>query len=255
MDKSKTLFIRLFIFIVIASSVGFLILSVDNTEFKDVIIQNYQEERLDISALSYDTNDVYNSFPYKEFLQKINHADVRAISKYEEELTQRAGNPFVSQSVLSQALTNKLHLERTRDLDTLNAILVWADKYKVNEANSSSNALMYKSIHSHWYNYVANHLDELSKEKSSIKYDFKFRYLIRKCNENKFEVMGETSKIEKVVTNVIDQRWSYLFYRFWSSTSWKFKAILFSVAGIGLVLVLFGFKYIQITYLNRKKDA
>lgn len=245
----KILFVSCILFLIY---IGYVILNVKHDPFYKVSIENPHYESFEISDLSLTTTDnLYDSFPYEAYNHKINYTNFQLIDTHLSELDSITHNPFLSQSILSVALTSKLTQLNSMNLDTLYGILQWSNQFQKYSYQQPKYQAFYQSIQSYWYNQVSNSLIRISKQNSDMKYEFKYRYLIQRCKEKGFMIGGKVSKIEKIVIYLIEQKWSYLFFRFWNNTSFLFKGIIFSTVLTNLVFVSFGIKYIKIHKIRK----
>jgi hypothetical protein len=190
-----------------------------------------------------ESADVVASFPYKSFLDSSSFCNIRSIQNDLSVLDSCfKSSPNVGLEIYIKALTEKLEERISPSFvqynpDSLIALVRWTEKFDCYKDVDELNARAYKIIYRHWMNFVSNHLGKYYEANSSIKYDFKFRYLTAICQSKKFSPPLGDSNTEKVVTNLIDQKWAYLFNRFWDGTGLVFKLL----ALIGLMVTLYGF--------------
>ncbi len=243
--------VSLIILLLLFSYIGYMILSIENNPFQKVDIVNPNKEVFEIKDLPFTTvENLYETFPYEDYTQKIDYNNFQLIDAHLVELDTITKSPFLSQSILSLALTTKLKQINYTNLDSLYSILLWADQFQNYSYKQPKYRDFYESIQSYWLNKVANTLTDISKENTGIKYNFKYRYLIQYCRERGFNIGGKVSKIEKIVIYFIDQKWSYLFARFWGGTSWVFKGMVFIAIAINLFLIGLGGKHIKLKYIK-----
>lgn len=227
-------------------------ISKKNDQFNLVQINNEYGESFFLTDLSINNENLYDSFPYQEYLNKIKYTDTSQFNKHLKELNILTKNQFLSQSILSLCLTNKLEkLNDTKNLDTLYGILLWTDKFYDYSFIEKNNQAFYESIPSYWYNYVANTLSDLSVENEQIQFNFKYQYLVQKCSERGYFSEQKMNIMDKVMMNVIQSRWFYLIHRFWNNTSHLFKMLFLSLFFINIFLITLGIKYIKIRYLKK----
>lgn len=200
-----------------------------------------------------DAADMAVSFPYDSFLDSTSFCSIRSIqndlkiidSCFKE-------NPNSGKEIYIRALTEKLE-ERIGpsftqyNPDSLIALIHWVGKFDVYKDLDDQNGRIYKIIFRHWMNFISNRLGKYYEDDSAIKYDFKFRYLTAICQSKKYAPPLGDSKTEKVVTNLIDSKWAYMFNRFWNGTGLKFKLL----ASLGLLLTLYGFFCIFKTHFKK----
>jgi len=187
--------------------------------------------------------DVAASFPYGPFLESTSFCNLRNIqndlkiidSCFKE-------NPNSGREIYIKALTEKLEERISPSFihynpDSLITLIQWVVKFDAYKDLDDNNARIYKIIFRHWMNFISNRLGKYYEDNSAIKYDFKFRYLTAICQSKKYAPPLGDSKTEKVVTNLIDQKWAYMFNRFWNGTGPMFKLFV----SLGLLVTLYGF--------------
>lgn len=234
----------------IAFSLYIFIIAVktDNENFKSVTLftkatNNPNHELIDLTT--YESLSL-ESFPFNDYIKNTDLQDQTTLDNDLEILKAKTNNDFLSNNILVTALTEKLYSQIwSTDLDTINKIMVWVDQLNFKESDIEV------PINLYWYNHFSNHLSKLAKQNPNSKYGFKYRYLAQRCNEKLVLVNTGNSNFEKVILNIIDQNWSYLFNRFWFSSTVIFKIILL-VGIIPLVIVLtLGIKYITLLIKNK----
>ncbi len=238
----NALFIAFFLYLFI------IVIKTDNENFKSVTLftkaTNNPNHKL-IDLKTYESLS-FNNFPFDEYIKNTDLQDQTTLDNDLEILKAKTNNDFLSNNILVTALTEKLYSQIwSTDLDTINKIMVWVDQLNFKESDIEV------PINLYWYNHFSNHLSKLAKLNPNSKYEFKYRYLSQRCNEKLVLVNTGNSNFEKVILNIIDQNWSYLFNRFWFSSTVIFKIILL-VGIIPLVIVLtLGIKYITLLIKNK----
>jgi hypothetical protein len=90
----------------------------------------------------------------------------------------------------SKALTDTLdkikHEQFTANLDSMIYLFQWADKYRVYSDIDTTNTILYSAIHEFWITKISDKLAQLSKDNSTILTNFKFKFLVAKCDEIKY---------------------------------------------------------------------
>jgi hypothetical protein len=207
-----------------------------------------------IKRLLPDSNnvDLITTFSYKTYLEQANYENVKFIKRDLIAIDSFSkNNPMTSQKVLSLALTDSL-LPKIKikfsnyQPDTLITFMQWVEGFKFYAQYDELYEPFYTSIYTYWVTYIANKLDEYSKSDANLKYKYKFRFVAGKCKENKFTVSPTPSEIEKVVNNVVDSKWAYLYKRLWSASLTQKIAILI----VGLFTLI---TYIITIFFIRKK--
>lgn len=136
-------------------------------------------------------------------------------------------------AILTDSLQNKIKVRfNSFNPDTLNALLVWAEKMKVLSETDADYQMFLEVVSSYWINFVSNNLSKLSEDDSSIKYKFKYKYLVSRCAQNLNQPNIKVSSTEKIINYTIEGRWGYLWDRFYNGTPIIFKILAFALGGI-----------------------
>jgi hypothetical protein len=238
----NALLIALFLYLFVIA------IKTDNENFKSVTLFTKAENNPNIKLIDLTTYDslTFGNFPYKDYIKSRDLDNKTTLNNDLVILKGKTESDFESNNILVTALTEKLYSEIwSTDLDTINQIMVWVDQLNFKESDIEEPISLF------WYDHFSNHLTNLARQKPNSKYEFKYRYLAQQCKKKLFLVNAGNSNFEKVILNLIDQNWSYLFNRFWFSTSILFKIILL-VGIIPLVILLaFGMKYIKLIIKNK----
>lgn len=233
------------LFIAFFSYLFVIAIKTDNENFKSVTLfkKNHNNKLMDLTT--YDSLSSSN-FPYNDYIKSKNLNNQTTLSNDLALLKVKTKSDFESNNTLITALTEKLYPEIwSTDLDTINQIMVWVDQLSFKESNIKEPISLY------WYNHFSNHLSNLEGQNPNSKYGFKYRYLAQQCRKKQFLVNTGNSNFEKIILNLIDQNWTYLFKRFWFSTSVIFKITLL-IGIIPLVILLtLGIKYITLLIKNK----
>jgi len=182
--------------------------------------------------------NIHKEFPYDIYLDSSNYNNVEQLLHDISTLDSFIPlNHEINLEVLSTALTDKLN-ERYKNRfheyspDSILLIIQWAEKFHSYANIDRSNARLYESIYDNWIEFAIQRLDEYYYTDNSIKYNFKYKYLLERCRENKFNGSVGFTRFEKVINNIIEKKWRYLLNRFWIGTTIYCK--LFAVIIIGL---------------------
>ena len=239
----KLIFVSALIVVAIISYITYKVISIDNSGFTNISIENNAGAKinnlvLDLNLATIDPQDIYDQFPYSDYIKRVGYFDTSAIQMHLRSLEGLTNNSFLAQSVLTKAYTSELEAAlSTNNFDSLNALINYADDYNKIGSQSSNYGRIYSSIGNHWYNYVSNKLSEIAKNKPDSKYSFKFRYLDQRCFEKKYFIDKGNTKVEKVFLYAIDGKWTYILKRFLFAASWKTKT---AVILFGLMFIIAG---------------
>jgi hypothetical protein len=209
----------------------------------------------DLHGIAKDSIKVY--FPYTRYLNSYNYLNVKSIISDLNQLDSLVGDKMMVREMISAVLTDSLNqrnkwLMKT-NLDSLNYRLQWAEKFK-NYAEtdpSYENQLLFQSIYDYWLSKIAGNLSEYSSNNDNAKFNFQFRYLTAKCNEKRYNVPVKVSALDKVIQNLLGNKWIHLFEASWNQASIVQKVIL----GILILFTLFTYFFtIRYLYLIKKTN-
>ena len=82
---------------------------------------------------------------------------------------------------------------------------------------------------------ITEKLVSISNENSNIVNNFKFRYLITKCNEVKYFASISNNSISKFIQNLLNSNWTHLFRQTWNQASKLQLAFLFFMGVITII--------------------
>jgi hypothetical protein len=232
--------------ILLLAWLSFRLLSISNSDFTAISIapsNSHQTNHINIGDLPAD--NLSNQFPHQDFLTLIDNQGHESIGYLISKLNEKGITAFESQSITSRLMTSDLKGELLNsNLDSLYALLQFADKYYYYSASDSPYSLLYESIGGYWYNEVANKLSNIAASNSDVKYAFKFRYLDQKCQERNYNVNTGNTKLEKIFLYMMDGKITYLLRRLIFSSSIIIKLLL------GLMLFLQA--YLVVFFIRKK---
>ena len=249
--KKTIIFFSLFF---LASLLLYLVLKAD---YNTAILQKKDPPAKSVFTLKpylkeLPANEIIQKFPEKNYLDSANYQNILFIKADLATLDSANPNESANRQLISTILTNKL-FERDSarlssfNLDTLLLQLQWAEKFKTYAEIDVQNRILYKSISSFWLSYICNRLTSYSSENPSVKYQFKYKYLVARCYELKFTCAVKVESIEKVVDNFTSNKWAHLTSALWDQTS-KLQKILFLIFTL---LSLYGYYLIILKLLKK----
>jgi len=187
------------------------------------------------------TNNLEQTFPYSKYLSSDNWKKVSQIRKDLTILDTLTKNTDESIKVLSIALTNKMQFWNTDNLDSLNLLLNWTEKFNTKNVFSDQYDILYDAVFDWWMSNLSQRLDKLNQTNYSIKFNCKFNYLRMRCCQMKYGCGDRDDNTSKAIRHVIEKDWFYLFNRFWIGTSFLFKftcLILVLITVYGYVCII-----------------
>ena len=200
-----------------------------------------------------DETNIENNFPYVEYVSSQDFLNYTYFKQDLDEIKSKTKNDSKAQEILYKALTDTLdkfkHEQYTANLDSMIYLFQWADKYRVYSDIDTTNAILYSAIHEFWVTKISDKLAQLSKDNSTILTNFKFKFLVAKCDEIKYNTPLKISSTTKVVNYFIQKKWAHLFQASWNQASKLQISILF------LFLTITIFSYITlIKYFLKSKN-
>lgn len=186
-----------------------------------------------------DASNISQKFPYKAYLDSANWCNIQTITSDLELMDKTNGDTELNRDVMAQALTETLELRLQKSLqdfnpDSLIFLLQWAGRFNNYQELDEKNAQLYRRVHRYWFNLVSNKMGQYAEQHSSLKYNFKFKYIVASCHSKMFSPPIGYSGSEKIINNLIEQNFAYLFNRFWYSTGIVYKLV-------ALVIITFCF--------------
>lgn len=220
--------------------------------FKSVNFNSKNQNSLNFLKGTEDSLNLEGNFFSKWILDSLQYPSFNQIMQvlnWMDSINQEKNqNQQLLASVLTDSLQNKLNYGfRLFNLDSLNAILLWAEKMKTYGEVDANYQLFFEVVSSYWINFVSNNLSKLSEDSSFFKYKFKFKFLVSRCAQNLNQPNVKVNNAEKIINYTIEGRYGYLWDRFINGTSIIFKTIVFVFGGI----LLFSF-YCLFLFVRKK---
>jgi len=200
-----------------------------------------------------DETNIENNFPYVEYVSSQDFLNYTYFKQDLDEIKSKTKHDSKAQEILYKALTDTLdkfkHEQYTANLDSMIYLFQWADKYRVYSDIDTTNAILYSAIHEFWITKISDKLAQLSKDNSTILTNFKFKFLVAKCDEIKYNTPLKISSTTKVVNYFIQKKWAHLFQASWNQASKLQISILF----LFLTITIFSY-IILIKYFLKSKN-
>lgn len=179
-------------------------------------------------------SNLKEAFPYKMYIDSADYCEIKSIQKHLQILNFINPDAKENQKILVKALTNNLEEKlsskfKTYNPDTMIMLLQWVNKFQYYKDIDTTNLKFYRMVHRHWYNYVSNKLGQYHDSSPNLKYDYKFKYLVSACQSQNYPPDIRNSSTTKIIDNVVNSKWAYLFKRFWDGTGLLFKLMLSTI--------------------------
>jgi hypothetical protein len=218
---------------------------VDNTTLNGVEVPKKMKQ-FSIENYLPDSKSVIleEEFPYRAFIDSASWWNEQTITNTLILLdSNRRNHTEDNEDILISCLSDSLMKYNFHNcsIDSLNMLLNISEKFLAYSEVNPERKFFYKSIANNWISYVTNHLSALVKTENSFKYSFKCRYLRERCVQLGFIPDFGNTSIEKVILNIADSNWHYLFIdRFWNATTLVFKLLIFSIIFVLLIILGYG---------------
>jgi len=180
-----------------------------------------------------------NSFPTKSFLDSGNYKNVECLINTLNSLDTLTNDESLSIQILYSVLSDSL-LKRDSsifahyNLDNLIRQMQWVEKLQCYDELDSKHRAFFNGIYEFWMENISNKLQSYSKDTTSIRHAFKYKFLVAKCNERKYIVGVKETSSEKVIGNLVRSDWGHLF-----DASWNQSTLLMKVIFIFFIFVFF----------------
>ncbi len=197
-----------------------------------------------------DPSGFFDSFPYRFFIENGVYCSAAAVKANLLALNKVSPNTRKeNQGLLIQALTTELEVFQASRFeefnpDSLIILLQWVDEFKAYEDMEKEDKALYGIVYTHWMNFITNQLNKHYEDKPSRKFDFKFKYLLASCQAKRFSSSIGKSKLEKVVQYVLEEKYGYLFNRFWNSTGLVAKLAFFLLCLLFCIMTYTTYEYL-----------
>lgn len=206
---------------------------------------------------SLNDSQILEHFPYQKYVEQSNFWSIASIKQDIICLDTIFRDKGRNRQTISFALTRNLATRLSPYLknyhpDSLLILLQWAEKFKVYPEIDEENKILYLSIYDYWMDTIGHRLSELSIERPSRNHDFLFRYLFARCAEQRVSPAVKFTSTEKVINNIIYNKWGHFLNATWNQTSFLQKMVLF----IFLFATFFGYVLIIqkiITFFSNKR--
>jgi hypothetical protein len=174
-------------------------------------------------------DDIEINFPYQKFAASENYLTYKFLKEDIDQIATKLKDASKTQNIIYAALTDSLLKIKpslsVSNIDTLIRTFQWADKFRVFAEVDSVNNTLYLAINDFWMSKISDHLVLIAKANTTILNDFKFRYLLTRCNEVKYNPAIKNSSTAKFIQNLLKSNWAHLFHATWDQAT-KFQLFL-----------------------------
>lgn len=224
-----------------------------NSSFNKVEFINKMEYIQLSEYQNLNDSNLNNYFPHKLYINSDNWKSVSKVNEDLNYLHSVNANKFQNFNVLINDITVNNKYWHYNNLDTLNLLVEWAETFNIENNIYPQNSTAFKAIHNYWMGIVAKSLDSLISSNYNIKFDFRVKYLRQRCIQTTHGTGTGEDDITKIVNNIIERKWHYLFIdRIWNSTTIQFKIIIILFLIITSISYIFFFSYIYNTIIRLK---
>jgi hypothetical protein len=119
----------------------------------------------------------------------------------------------------------------------------WAEKMKTLSFSGHKRAVFFELVYSFWFQKLADQLQLIARTQDDVKFNTDFNYLAHRLTENKYPVSYEISDTEKVLMNMHQGKFGYLWMKL-TNKSILFQITIFGLSFINLVLVIIAIRSI-----------
>lgn len=205
-----------------------------------------------------DSSNAIVDFNYKDFLVENSFIEPFDLDRQLNELdTTITIHDTIIENVVFNALAIQSYNYCKDSINLTNPDFVfkklkWAENLQNNSLMSMKNGLLFSRISDFWMQKIS---DELQKEVSnnySKKYSFDYLYLSSRLGENKYFSGVKNSDSEKVIQNMFEGKYSYIWSRF-TSKSIVFQTMVF--IGLTFCLLIFVMGVVStFRFIQKKKE-
>jgi len=266
MNYKKIAIFLFCIILLLVFYVGCKIVQVDNNDYVPKVLQVSQVDTFDLRPylVGIPDSSVSEKFPYRKYIKYGNYENILIIKRDLSVLDNLyPNNQMNNQRILSNTLTDSLFKEKKALFtqyapDTLIYQMQWAQKFKSYGELEPDYAPLFNSIYDFWMNRIANSLGNYSNDAPKIKYDFKYRFLKAKCEEQRYPVSSKVTSAEKVFYNLIKgdkASLQHLVIASWNQAT-KTQVVIFILVALFTIFSLFiTCKFIFQSFFKRNKNG
>jgi hypothetical protein len=223
--KNKTLIIGLTaIILFLFFYISYLALKSNGQDEMPILSEDLPDEIYSVKDITskFQPGHIADSFNYSEYLNHVSLNSTNSIQRNLIELDSFCYDPISGQKILSLALTDSLFSRISDRFDNYNAdslilLMQTIQSYKYYSKYPGKYQTFYDVVFSWWISKMSNLLDNYSIKNNGIKFSFKYKFLASQCKLSKSTVSPKVNEVEKIINNIAEQKWTYLYSRIWNT--------------------------------------
>jgi len=204
--------------------------SIDQSSNIPITANNNNQISIENYVNKNDSLTIQNKFPYSKIIKSNcigNYSEINRITNYLYSIS----DTFTIQNIVYNTLTDTL-LKYKYDnnfnitIDSMISLYQWVVGLNYMSKIDVNNQLIYQGAFLYWNGKISTYLNNYSKENTSNRNKFKFKYLVAKVEENGGSVSVKQTSTDKFVSNLIESNYAHLISATWNQTSIIQKIIL-----------------------------
>jgi hypothetical protein len=190
-----------------------------------------EQEFIDIARCldKISADQILVKFPVELYLTYSNYKEIEKLSADLDAVDSTFNAPILVTeslfySILADSLISNFKSEfSSYNPDFLLDRLIWAREFLIYSEVYPARRVLFKAIYSSWMDKISNSLSTYLEENSNLKHQFSYKFLHTECSLANYQTPLGLSKSEKIVDNLIQSKYKYIWDRFWFSTGWLSK--------------------------------
>jgi hypothetical protein len=205
-----------------------------------------------------DSSNAITGFNYKEFLLENSFIEPFDLDRQLNELDTLI---LMHDTIIEKVIFNALAFEsynackdslQLSNPDFVFKKLKWAENLQNNSLMSMKNGLLFSRVSDFWLQRISDELQKEVSDNYNKKYSFDYLYLTSRLGENKYFSGVKNSDSEKVIQNMFDGKYSYIWSRF-TAKNILFQTVVFVVMALCLSIFVMGIISVYNLIKKRKK--
>lgn len=186
------------------------------------IDQNYLSNNIPIDSIlnKISTEDISKSFPFRLIAENVkltNYENQKFILDFVEK--KDSNQLSTIQEYLFIALSDSLlkNFQKKLDFEDLNTLTSLTNEvtslYHYSQFDKK-NSIVYEALFDYWMQFINQELEIIAQKKYWDKYSFEYRYISAICQQYNYNPSTGLNSTEKVLNNLAENKYGYLYYRF-----------------------------------------